>query len=176
MARLSTDLTPSPEATKILDGVQKQLGMTPNVFKLMAQAPNVLQGYIAFNSALGKGTLSAQEREQISLAVSGFNKCTYCASAHTAIAQKTGVTNQETQLNLKGKSDTQKIEVLLNFALAVVQTKGNVTDSDLQNLRAQGYSDPQIVEIVAVIAGTIFTNYFNHVAGTEIDFPIVQAD
>src|SRR5579872_2495835 len=128
MARLSTNFTPSADATKVLDGLDKQLGMTPNIFKLMAQAPNVLQGYMAFNSALAKGTLSGQEREQIALAVSGFDKCTYCASAHTAIAKKTGLDSQETQLNLKGKSATPKIEALLNFTLAVVQTKGNVTD------------------------------------------------
>lgn len=176
MSRLSTDFTPTPEAAKTLEAVQKQMGVVPNVFKIMAQAPNVLSGYLAFNAALGHGTLSAQEREQIALAVSGYDKCIYCASAHTAIAQKTGVTNEETQLNLKGKASTPKIEVLLNFTLAVVKTKGFVSDSDMQTLRAAGYTDTQIVEIVAVIAGTIFTNYFNHVAGTEVDFPLVKVD
>lgn len=176
MTRLSTNFTPTPEATKALDAVKQQLGVVPNIFKLMAQAPNVLTGYLAFNSSLGNGTLSTQEREQIALAVSGFNKCTYCASAHTAIAQKAGLKTEETTLNLKGKASSPKIEALLKFTSEVVKTKGNVSDSDMQNLRAAGYSDTQIVEIVAAIAGTIFTNYFNHVAGTEVDFPLVKAD
>lgn len=176
MPRLSTDFTPTPEATKTLEAVQKQMGVVPNVFKIMAQAPNVLSGYLAFNAALGHGTLSAQEREQVALAVSGFDKCTYCASAHTAIAQKTGVTNYEAKLNLKGKASTPKIEELLKFTLEVVETKGNVSDNTMQKLKSAGYTDTQIVEIVAVIAGTIFTNYFNHVAGTEVDFPLVKAD
>lgn len=176
MTRLSTNFTPTPEATKTLDIVKQQMGMVPNVFKIMAQAPDVLNGYLAFNSALAKGTLSKQEREQIALAVSGFDKCTYCASAHTALAQKIGVTNDETKLNLQGKGGSPKIAALLNFCVEVMKTKGNVSDTEMQKLRSAGYTDPQIVEIVAAIAGTIFTNYFNHVAGTEVDFPIVKAD
>jgi len=176
MTRLSTNFTPTPEATKTLDAIKQQFGMVPNVFKMMAQAPNVLNGYIAFNSALGKGTLSAQEREQIALAVSGFDKCTYCASAHTAIGQKAGLSSEETKLNLAGKGGSPKAEALVSFCVEVMKTKGNVSDSDMQMMHTAGYADPQIVEIVAAIAGTIFTNYFNHVAGTEVDFPLVKAD
>jgi uncharacterized peroxidase-related enzyme len=176
MTRLSTDFTPTPEAAKTLDTVKQQMGMVPNVFKIMAQAPSVLNGYLAFNASLAKGTLSKQEREQIALAVSGYDKCTYCASAHTALAQKLGITSDETKLNLQGKGDSPKIAELLNFSVEVMKTKGNVADNDMQKIRAAGYSDSQIVEIVAVIAGTIFTNYFNHVAGTEVDFPLVKAD
>lgn len=176
MTRLSTNFTPTPEAEKTLDAVKQQMGMVPNVFKIMAQAPNVLNGYLAFNAALTKGTLSKQEREQIALAVSGFDKCTYCASAHTSFAQKMGITNDETKLNLQGKGSSSKATALLDFCIEVMKTKGNVSDSNMQKLRSAGYTDPQIVEIVAVIAGTIFTNYFNHVAGTEVDFPLVKAD
>lgn len=176
MTRLSTNFIPTPEATKTLDTVKQQLGMVPNVFKIMAQAPEVLNGYMAFNAGLAKGKLSNQEREQIALVVSGFNKCTYCASAHTAISQKFGITNQEAEMNLKGTGSSPEVVALLNFCLEIMKTKGNVSDNDMQRIRSAGYTDQQIVEIVATIAGTIFTNYFNHIAGTELDFPLIKVD
>jgi alkylhydroperoxidase family enzyme len=50
-----------------------------------------------------------------------------------------------------------------------------VTDRDLAAVRAAGFDDGAIAEVVAQVALNIFTNYFNHVAGTDIDFPRVPA-
>lgn len=174
MTRLNTSFTPTDDATKLLDKINSSMGTIPNIFKIMAQAPNVLEGYLNFSTALTKGTLTAQEREQIALTVAGYDKCTYCASAHTALAKKSGVTDAETKINIKGRSDNERTQALLKFCISILETKGNVSDSDLQNVRKAGFTDPQIVEIVGLVAANIFTNYFNHVAGTEVDFPKVD--
>jgi uncharacterized peroxidase-related enzyme len=176
MTRLTTNFSPTAEATKTLDDIKSSMGMVPNIFKIMAQAPNVLEGYLSFNTALSKGSLTAKDREQISLAVAGYDHCTYCASAHTMLAQKAGVNTDETKLNLKAKSTDTRTEALLKFCVSILQNKGNVTESDMQVIRAAEFSDAQIVEIVAVVCANIFTNYFNHVAGTEVDFPKVSLD
>ena len=142
----------------------------------MGHSPNVLEGYLGFNEALKKGSLSGAEREQIALAVAGFNQCEYCASAHTMLAQKEGVSQKETKQNLQGKSETPKIQHLIEFCLAILQTKGFVSDDAIKKIKKVGYSDEQVVEIIANVCTNIFTNYFNHVVETEIDFPKVSLD
>lgn len=174
MSRLPLDYKPVPQAAAALEGIQKSIGMLPNIHKLMAHSPNVLEGYLAFSGALSKGSLSAQDREQIALAVAGYDRCEYCASAHTLLAKKAGVSETEATANLKGSSDNPRTATLIDFCLSMLKNKGFVTDAEMAALKKAGFNDAEVVEIVAVVCLNIFTNYFNHVAGTEVDFPRVK--
>ncbi|WP_204348372.1 carboxymuconolactone decarboxylase family protein, partial [Klebsiella pneumoniae] len=72
-----------PEASKpIIDAVEKQLGVVPNMFRLIAASPAVLEGFTGNNGALAR-TLDVKTRERIALAVAQVNDCDYCLSAHT---------------------------------------------------------------------------------------------
>lgn len=163
-----------PKAAELLTGIQRQLGVLPNIFKTLAHAPAALSGYLNLAKSLGSGALSAASREQIALAVAGTNRCGYCASAHTAMAQQTGVSTEELGRNLNAKSEDPRTQAVLTFVNRVVTLRGNVTDADLAQVRAAGLSDGEIVEIIANIAVNIFTNYLNLVARPEVDFPIVD--
>ena len=157
---------------KLLDGVQRGLGMVPNMFKTLAHSSAALSGYLNFNQALG-GALTPTLREQIALAVAGINGCDYCASAHTLLGRNAGVSDEELAANLAGQSSDERTQAALSFARAVVENQGRVADTDLAQIKAAGFTDADIVEIVSVVALNVFTNYFNLVADTEIDFPIV---
>ncbi|WP_166831847.1 carboxymuconolactone decarboxylase family protein [Thalassoroseus pseudoceratinae] len=161
------------KSKKLLEGVQRGMGMVPNMFKTLAQSSAALAGYLNFNQALS-GALTPAQREQIALAVAGVNGCDYCASAHTLLGSNAGISGEELTANLVGQSSDNKTQAGLTFAIAVVERHGRVTDDDLELIKAAGFTDAQIVEIVAVVALNIFTNYFNHVADTEIDFPFVD--
>ena len=165
-----------PEASKpILDAVHKQLGVVPNMFRLIAGSPAALQGFVANNGALTK-TLDLKTRERIALAVAQVNGCDYCLSAHTYLGLNLAkLTPQEVALNRKGESDDAKADAAVRFAAKVVRERGHVSDADIKTVRDAGFSDSQIVEIVAVIAENIFTNLLNIVADTDIDFPVVRA-
>jgi len=163
----------SQKTSELLEVVRKQLGGVPNILATMARSPAALNGYLGFASSLAGGRLSPTLREQIALAVAGANRCDYCASVHTAIGSKVGVPTEELERNLEGVSADPVAQGALQFARRVVGTRGRVTDNDLAAIRRAGYSDEEIVEIVALTALNIFTNYFNHVADTEIDFPVV---
>jgi uncharacterized peroxidase-related enzyme len=176
MSRLPLEYNPTEKTTQMLAGIQQAIGMTPNIHKLMGHSQHVLEGYLAFSGALAKGSLSAQDREQIALAVAGFDRCIYCASAHSLLGKKAGLSEQETKNNLKGFSETPRTASLIKFCLFVLENKGNVSDQEMMAIRTAGFSDEQIVEIVGNIAINLFTNYFNHVAGTEVDFPKVSLD
>jgi len=162
------------EAKTVLDAVKAQIGAVPNILAAFAQSPQVLKGYLAMNDALGRGALPAPLREQIAVAVAGANACDYCASAHTALGKKAGVDKAELVRNLAGRSEVGRVQAVLSFVSKVVAERGHVSDADLQALRDAGYGDGEIVEIVAHVGVNIFTNYFNHIAQTEIDFPVVS--
>lgn len=161
-------------AKTLLDGVQKKLGMTPNLMRTMANAPAVLEAYLAFSNSLAQSSLSPKLREQIALTVGEVNRCQYCLSAHTALGRMAGLSDEEVADSRRGVSPDRRTEAVLRFARKVVTERGWVSDDDVASVRAAGADDGQIAEIVAIVALNLFTNYFNHVAGTEVDFPAVE--
>jgi uncharacterized peroxidase-related enzyme len=158
-----------------LEAVGKKLGMVPNLFKTFAHSPAVLQYYLAGSEALAGSALPAALREQIALVTAGKNECDYCASAHTVMGKGAGLSSAEMADNLRGRSGNGKTKAALDFAAAIVSERGRIGDAQLQAVRAAGYDDAEVVEIVAVVAANIFTNYFNHIAGTVMDFPVVKS-
>jgi uncharacterized peroxidase-related enzyme len=147
----------------------------PNLLETFAHSPAVLQYYLAGSEALGGGALSAELREQIALVTAGENECDYCASAHTLMGKGAGLAAAEMSDNLRGRSTNAKTQAALNFAAAIVSERGRVSDAQLNAVRAAGYGDAEVVEIVANVVANVFTNYFNHIAGTVIDFPVVES-
>lgn len=159
------------KAKELLDAVNAKLGMVPNLARTMANAPAVLEGYLGLSGALAKGTLSGKVREQIALTVAQRNTCDYCLAAHSTIGKMVGLTEEQILDSRHGKSIDSKTDVLLRFAGRLVDNRGVVSDSELDEVRTAGHSDAAIAETVATVALNIFTNYFNHVAAPEIDFP-----
>ncbi|WP_223478888.1 carboxymuconolactone decarboxylase family protein [Oricola indica] len=163
------------ESKPILDAVQSQLGVVPNMFRLIASSPAALKGYTANNAALAKA-LDVKTRERIALAVAQVNGCDYCLSAHNYLGLNMAkISNEEIALNRMGRSGDPKADAAVRFAVTVVRDRGQVATADIEAVRKAGFSDGQIVEIIAVAAENIFTNLLNVVAGTEIDFPVVHA-
>lgn len=167
-----TESTATPEQQAILTAVKKSLGIVPNLVSTLAHSPAAANAYLAFSGALAKGTLSAKSRELIALAVGEANSCYYCVSAHTYLGNHAGLTNEEVLDARRSTSSDPKRQAALAFSKKVVSERGHVSAEDVESLRTHGFSNGEIVEIVANTALNIFTNYFNHVAATEIDFPI----
>lgn len=166
-----------PEASKLaLDAVHEQLGVVPNLFRLVANSPVALNAFTSFRGILD-GALDAKTRERIALAVAQVNGCTYCLSAHSYIALNMAkLAPEEIALNRKGASADVKANAAVAFAAKVVRERGHVGDADIAAVREAGFTDAQLVEIVALVVLNSFTNFLNEVAETEIDFPAVDAD
>ena len=161
------------KAKELLDGVQAKLRVTPNMTRVMANSPAVLQGYLSFSGALAGGALDAKLREQIALEVGEQNSCQYCVSAHTAIGKMTGLSDTEIEAARGASSTSPQNASALRFAELLVDKHGRISDADLDAVRAAGFSDTEIAEIIAHVALNIFTNYFNNAARVEVDFPKV---
>jgi uncharacterized peroxidase-related enzyme len=158
---------------KHFDLLQNALGMVPNMARAMAQSPAVLEGYIVLSGALSKGTLGRKLGEEIALAMAGTNHCDYCASAHSALAKLTGLSEVQVTDAIHGKGVDPKESAAIQFATTIMEKRGRISDADFQSVIEAGYTPAQAAEIVAQVALNVFTNYFNNVAGTDIDFPKV---
>ena len=161
-----------PETQATLETVKRKMGgRVPNLVQTLALSPAALTGYLGFGTGVQQGALSPQLREQLALVVAQANGCDYCLAAHTGGAKMQGLSAEEILLNRQGQATDPRQAAALKFALAVVVHRGRVSDQDVQALRAEGYSDAEIIEITANVAFNILTNYINNVADTEVDFP-----
>jgi uncharacterized peroxidase-related enzyme len=178
MARVNTPISieASPPASReILEGVRRQLGSVPNLFRIVGNSPAALEGYVSLNTALGKGSLDAQTRERIALAVAQINDCGYCLAAHTYLGGLVKLSETEIEAARRGRSGERKANAAVEFAVKITEKRGAVSASDVEAVRAAGYSEEEVVEVVANVALNILTNYMNEVLKTEIDFPKSRA-
>ena len=179
MSRIPTPATieAAPAAAQpLLQAVKKQLGVAPNLFRLVANSPAALEGYVSLSGALGKGELPAATRERIALAVAEINGCDYCLSAHTYLGRNVAkLDDAEITANRHGASNDVKADAAVKFAVRITNTRGHITSDDFAAAKAAGYTDAQIIEIVQHVALNTWTNYINTVGQTEIDFPVVKA-
>jgi uncharacterized peroxidase-related enzyme len=167
----------APAASKpILDSIYRKLGVVPNFSRLIGSSPAALGAFAAFQEGLSR-VLDAKTRERIALAVAQVNGSDHCLSAHSYLATNFAkLSPDEIALNRKGGSTDVKAQAAVNFAMKVAEQRGRVGDDDIAAVRLAGYHDAQIVEIVALVAENIFTNYLNEVAKTDIDFPVVRSE
>jgi uncharacterized peroxidase-related enzyme len=179
MSRLAipTTIETAPQASRpFLEAVKKQFGSVPNLFRLVSNSPAALEGYLGLSGALSKGTLSAQTRERIALAIAEVNRCDYCLSAHTYIGKNLAkLDDAEITANRNGASNDPKADAAVRFAAKVARARGHVSDDDVRAVKLAGYDDAEVVEIVQHVALNTWTNYLNEVAKTEIDFPVITA-
>lgn len=177
MSRLQTPATidEAPAASRpLLEAVKKQIGKVPNLFRLVANSPAALEGYLGLSGALSKGALPAATRERIALAIAEINGCGYCLSAHTDFGKKLAkLDDAEIAANRNGGSLDPKADAAVRFAAKVATTRGHVSDEDVSAVKLAGYDDAQVVEIVQHVALNTWTNYINEVGKTVIDFPVV---
>ena len=177
MPRISIPtLDQTPAATRsLLDAVKKQLGVVPNLMKVVGNSPAALGGYLALSGALAKGALGAKTGERIALAIAEVNACSYCLAAHSYLGKNVAkLDDAEIAANRSGTSNDPKADAAVRFAVSVALERGHVSDAAVRVVKNAGYSDAEVMEIVVHVALNTLTNYVNEVAQTEIDFPAVD--
>lgn len=176
MSRIPTpvSIAQAPAASQpLLEGVQKMLGSVPNLFLLVSNSPVALEGYLSMFGALGKGDLPAPTRERIALAVAEINRCDYCLSAHTYLAKNLAkLDDAEIVANRSGTSSDKQADAAVRFAAKVARERGHVSEADVRAVKAAGYTDAQVLEIIQHVALNVWTNYVNNALETKIDFPV----
>ena len=157
-----------------LSQVEKSLGMVPNLFATLANAPVALDGFLSLSKPLSRGRLTARQREIVALAVGQENECRYCLSAHTLSSKGVGLDNAGALKARKGDGDDPFEHALASFAKVIVRRRGHISDEERESARKAGIDDGLVMEVIANVALNTLTNYANEVAKTEIDFPEVE--
>src|SRR5206468_397023 len=151
-----------------------KLDEAPRFLQVMANSPASLRAYLRADAALVRGQLTPCQRQQVALAVAEINGSSYSLSAHYDTGKSLGLTHQEMQLARNAAAADPKADAMLRFTRSVVLQRGDISDEDFQALGKAGFTDAQIIEIVANIALNIFSNYFSSVAKTEMDFALLR--
>lgn len=166
---LTKDKAPE-KAQAGLEKITQMFGKIPNIFKVMANSPATLNAFLGIASGLGEQKLDGATAERISLRVAALDGCEYCMAAHSYSASQI-LSDEEIKLNREGKSSDTKAQAALEFAGSVLKNAGKVSDEEFENIKKAGYSDEEILEIVANVTINFFTNTINNVAHTKVDFP-----
>lgn len=159
---------------ELLDQINGAFGVTPNMFRAVANSPAALKSMWGAFGALGAGRIDAKLGEQIAVAIADRNACNYCLAAHTALGRKAGASAEEMTAAQSGRSNDPRTAAALSFVLKVVETRAQVSAEDVASLRKAGFDDEQIVEIMGHIALSLFTNYVNVAFDVPVDFPAVK--
>jgi uncharacterized peroxidase-related enzyme len=161
-----------PAAT-LFGAIKGAIGMVPNAYATAgSNSPVALKAALGLEAALRETSLSAKQIETIKLAVSATVGCDYCVAAHTLMGKKAGL-SRESILAVRHDQDCGDLatDALARFARVLVSTTGTVELSEVEAVRAAGYSDAQIVDTMLAIASITFTNLLNRVNDTALDFP-----
>lgn len=157
---------------EMLDAALKQVGFIPNMYANMVNAPALLGTYLSgYGRFRGESGFAPAEQEVVFLAVSMANGCTYCAAAHSMIADKmSGVPAPVLQAIREGQPiPDARLAALYELTQDMVRSNGRPSKDKLAAFLDAGYSEQSILYIVLAIAVKVLSNYSNHAFGTEVD-------
>lgn len=158
------------EGRPILEKVDKAYGFVPNLMGKMIEAPALAKAYLDIGETFSETSLSPVEQQVVLLTVSRHNKCEYCVSAHSVIADMGKVPEDVIDaLRDDNPIADEKLEALRKFTLAVVDKQGWLAEADLDAFFDAGYGRQQVLEVLVGVAMKTMSNYVNHIAGTELD-------
>lgn len=175
MSRLYTEVVADANgpAVELFAKLKKNLGKVPNAYATIgSNSALALETILNLDGALRKTSLSAKEIEVVKLVVSQVAQCDYCLAAHTLAGKATGL-GAETMLALRHgqPSGDDRFDALAAFARSVVTTSGTVAPVVLDAIRQAGFGDAQLIEILLAVTAISFTNMFNRLNDTTLDFP-----
>ncbi len=159
------------DAKERLEVAQKNNGFLPNLIGVLANAPTALETYQVVGAINARTGLSGAEREVIQITAATLNGCGFCVAGHTAIARKKLAMPEEAiqaLRNTQALSDP-KLNALALFTVAVMENKGEVSDTELSDFLAAGYTQANALEVVLGVSLATLCNYANNLAKTPIN-------
>ncbi|MBX3654840.1 MAG: carboxymuconolactone decarboxylase family protein [Ramlibacter sp.] len=168
---VTPDNTPAASAP-LLAAVKAKLGVVPGMMATWAHAPAALKAYLAMAEALGSGTLSAGERELVALAAAEANQCEYCLAAHHVLGKGAGLSDASVAAAREGHGTTPREQAIAMLTRQIVLQRGLVSDAEFAAARS-ALGEAGVLEVIGAVALNLYTNYTNHIAQTEVDFPRV---
>lgn len=165
------DLNSAPKAAKpLLGNSLKAFGMIPGLHAVMAESPELLEGYQVLHGLFASCSLSADEKTVVWQTINVEHACHYCVPAHTGIAKSMKVSDQVTNaLRDETALPNAKLEALRDFTLVMLRQRGECEEKQMQDFYAAGYTQQNVLEVILGLSQKVMSNYTNHVAQTPVD-------
>jgi len=171
---LADPATATGETADLLAQTKQRRGKLINIDRALASSPTMMRSYLALSASANEGPLTPQARELIAIASAQRNGCEYCLSAHTQSALHSAHLSQtEIDAARHNNSTDPHLDAVLKIAFQIATQKGIVADDELAAAQAAGVTDAELGQILALVILNTMTNYFNNLAHTEVDFPLV---
>lgn len=162
-----------PAARDTLATLEKQTGKLLNIHAHMGHAPVVLEAYAGIRRAIDEhGTFDKKTREAVALVVAAANACSYCQSVHTVAGKAAGWSEDDTVAIREGRPVGPRLDALLAVVREAAEAAGTVEEETWSAAVEAGWSETELAEAFAHLAVNLYTNYFNHFAGTDLDVPV----
>ena len=166
MARLTIHTAQSaPEAVRpALSAAEQGAGYLSNLLGVLANAPAALEAYQTLSQINARAGLTLQEREVVQLVAGTRHGCTFCVAGHTALARNKAKLSPEVveALRAQGTLPDARLQALAAFTEAVINTRGRVSDAELQALREVGYTDGNALEVIVGVGLATICNFGNN--------------
>ena len=162
--------TAPSESQPLIENSVKAFGRLPGLHKVMAESPQLLEGYQVLHKLFQDTSFGAEELTVVWQTINVEHECHYCVPAHTGIANMMKVDQALTEaLRNEAPMPTAKLQALHDTTLAMVRSRGNLSEQEVEAFFAAGYGPKQLLEIILGLSQKVMSNYVNHLAQTPVD-------
>ncbi|MFB7823912.1 carboxymuconolactone decarboxylase family protein [Streptomyces hydrogenans] len=156
-------------ARELLGDIVERHGSAGEMVSTMAHSPAMIEGYLSLSRAMKRVKIPRALSEKLSLAVQEWIGCGTCREAHESAGRAAGLTESDIALARQGTSTDPREAALIGLALKVLAEPGALGDADVAEVRAHGWSDRVLAEVVGVVSLNLLTGAFNLLAGIQPD-------
>lgn len=169
--------SPPSNTEAVYEQIHDNFGFVPNLAKVMAGSPALLNGYFNLQNQLrDHGKLSQAEINIVQMSIAVENQCSYCTAGHTMAGRVFFKTSEEDMraVCMRQPLSDPKHRALQRFALEIYNGHGQVSDATMQAFLSAGYTRDQALDVVACISAKVMSNFTNAIAKTELDPPLQE--
>ncbi|MEP6737642.1 MAG: carboxymuconolactone decarboxylase family protein [Chryseolinea sp.] len=157
----------------IYDTLEKAIGFVPNLYAEFAHSETALNTFLGAQNA--KSSLTAKEKESISLVVSQVNECNYCLSSHSVAAHRNGLTDDHIlEIRRGSASFNAKLNALVKLAKSISETNGHADPEIVDDFIEAGYNKGNLIDVIMLVGIRSITNYVYAITKPEIDWPLAS--
>lgn len=161
----------APEASQpVLRSLQQAFGFVPNIAGAMAASPMLINSFIGVFQNVHSGAFTEAQIQTLLLTNAVTNACAWAVAFHSFLALKEGLAPADVQAMRDGRPPADPAHAALSaLAKRLIDTRGHADEGDLAAFRAAGFSNEQVLDVIAVVAASTITNYAGSVAAPPLE-------
>jgi alkylhydroperoxidase family enzyme len=151
---LHTIADATDKAKPMLTAPEKTNGYLPNLLRILANAPVVLETYLTGSGSNARSSLPLSESEPVQITAATIHGRGFCVGGHTD-PSILGAMRSRTS------ADNLKINAIARFTDAVIASRGAVSDDELATFKQAGFDEQAALEVVLGVSLATLCNFAN---------------